>query len=352
MSTPKIYALHENPEWFPPFAEAFAAEGLEYVEWVLTDGVLDLDEAPPEGIFWSRISASSHTRDHGLTKDYSRAVLSWLEASGRRTVNGRRVLELEVSKVDQLTALRAAGIDTPRTVAAVGRDQVLKAAQGFPTPFVTKHNQGGKGLGVRKFESFDDLADYVGSDEYEEPVDGITLIQEYVVAADGGITRVEIVGGEMVYAVRGDTERGGFQLCPADACAHRPGDGPARPAGRRDHLDGARRGLEPVLRACGLRRPGGRQVPRVHAATRDRGGGDREHPDRRRPRADVRREHQHELQQRRRAGHREVGAARDRAAPGSGAEGDVPGLPPVAGAVERPTIDRPTTRPRRRSVVQ
>ena len=89
VSTPKIYALHENPEWFPPFADAFAAEGVEYVEWVLTDGVLDLDEAPPEGIFWSRISASSHTRDHGLTKDYSRAVLSWLEASGRRTVNGR-----------------------------------------------------------------------------------------------------------------------------------------------------------------------------------------------------------------------------------------------------------------------
>jgi hypothetical protein len=232
VSTPKIYALHENPEWFPPFAEAFAAEGVEYVEWVLTDGVLDLDDAPPEGIFWSRISASSHTRDHGLTKDYSRAVLSWLEASGRRTVNGRRVLELEVSKVDQLTALRAAGIDTPRTVAAVGREQVLKAAQGFPTPFVTKHNQGGKGLGVRKFESFDDLADYVGSDEYEEPVDGITLIQEYVVAADGGITRVEIVGGEMVYAVRGDTERGGFQLCPADACAIDPETGrPIPPVG-------------------------------------------------------------------------------------------------------------------------
>ncbi len=230
--SPKIYALHENPEWFVPFAEAFAAEGLPMEEWLLIEGTIDLDDTPPEGIFWSRISASSHTREHTLTKDYARGVLSWLEAHGRRTVNGRRVLELEMSKVDQLTALRAAGIATPRTVAAVGRDHVLKAAEGFDGAFVTKHNQGGKGLGVRKFDAAEDLAAYLASDDYEEPVDGITLVQEYVVAADGGITRVEIVGGEMIYAVRGDTERGGFQLCPADACALDPATGrPVLPPG-------------------------------------------------------------------------------------------------------------------------
>ncbi len=33
------------------------------------------------------------------------------------------------------------------------------------------------------------------------------------------ITRVEVVGGEFVYAITADTERGGFDLCPADACA-------------------------------------------------------------------------------------------------------------------------------------
>ncbi len=27
-----IYALHENPEWFPPFARAFEAEGMEVKE--------------------------------------------------------------------------------------------------------------------------------------------------------------------------------------------------------------------------------------------------------------------------------------------------------------------------------
>ncbi|WP_082177711.1 ATP-grasp domain-containing protein [Arthrobacter sp. RIT-PI-e] len=227
-----VYALHENPEWFPPFARAFEAEGVEVVEWLLTDGVLDLDSVPPEGIFWSRISASAHTRDHGLSKDYARSVLSWLEAHGRRTVNGRRVLELEMSKVDQLTALKAAGIDIPRTVAAVGRERIVEAASGFATPFIVKHNQGGKGLGVRKFESHEELAAYVASSEFEEPADGITLVQEFIQAAEPFITRAEIVGGRFVYAITADTARGGFQLCPADACAIDPETGkPIMPPG-------------------------------------------------------------------------------------------------------------------------
>ncbi len=227
-----VYALHENPEWFPPFARAFEAEGVEVVEWLLTDGVLDLDSVPPEGIFWSRISASAHTRDHDLSKDYARSVLSWLEAHGRRTVNGRRVLELEMSKVDQLTALKAAGIDTPRTVAAVGRNRILEAAEGLSTPFMIKHNQGGKGLGVRKFDSHEELTEYVVSDEFEEPQDGITLVQDFIQAAEPFITRVEIVGGKFVYAIKADTARGGFQLCPADACAIDPETGkPIMPPG-------------------------------------------------------------------------------------------------------------------------
>ncbi|TDW29428.1 ATP-grasp domain-containing protein [Cryobacterium psychrophilum] len=221
-SQPKIYALHENPEWFGPFARAFEAEGMEVEEWLLTDGVLDLDSVPPEGVFWSRISASAHTRDHGLSKDYARAVLAWLEAHGRRTVNGRRVLELEMSKVEQHVALKAAGIDTPRTVAAVGRSQILDAARGFSAPFIIKHNQGGKGLGVRKIDSHDELAEYVNGPDFEQSQDGITLVQEYIRAAEPFITRAEIVGGEFIYAVKADTARGGFQLCPADACAIDP----------------------------------------------------------------------------------------------------------------------------------
>ena len=215
----KAYVLHENPEWYPPFAAAFEAAGVEHEQWLLGDGPLDLDAEPPAGVFWSRMSASSHTRDHPYAKDHTRAVLAWLEAHGRRVVNGRRVLELEMSKADQLTALRAAGIDVPRTVAVAGRGALEDVAGRFAAgPFIVKHNQGGKGLGVRLFASVAEFADYLDSPEYEPPVDGITLVQEYVRPAKPFITRVEIVGGELVYAVTADTARGGFELCPADAC--------------------------------------------------------------------------------------------------------------------------------------
>jgi glutathione synthase/RimK-type ligase-like ATP-grasp enzyme len=213
-----VYALHENPEWFPPFAAAFDAAGLDWEEWLLIEGSIDLDAAPPEGIFWSRLSGSSHTRGHTWSKDYTRAVMDWLQAHGRRVVNGRWVVEMEVSKVRQLTALKAFGIDVPRTVAVVGTDDLVSAAGGFPTPFITKHNQGGKGLGVRRFDDLASFEAYVVSDEFEEPVDGITLLQEYVQPADGTITRVETVGYDVVYAITADAARGGFQLCPADAC--------------------------------------------------------------------------------------------------------------------------------------
>ncbi len=221
--------LHENPDWFTPIGAALDAAAVPYEQWLIGDGMLDLDEPPPDGVFWSRLSASSHTRDHPYAKDHARGVLGWLEAHQRRVVNGRRALELEVSKVAQLTALRAAGFDVPRTLAVAGTTDLPAAAGKLPVPFISKHNQGGKGLGVRLFASHDEFSAYTESPDYQAPVDGITLLQEYLPAAQPFITRIEIVGGAYVYAITADTARGGFELCPADACAvdvpGRPGTG-------------------------------------------------------------------------------------------------------------------------------
>jgi len=215
--TPRVHVLHENPEWIGPIAAALEAASIPWCEWLMLDGELDLDEPPPAGIFWSRMSASAHTRGHGRSKDQTRAVLSWLEAHGRRVVNGRRVLELEMSKVDQLSCLKAAGFDVPRTIAVTGTDDLLAAAKRLPAPFVSKHNQGGKGVGVVRYDSHEAFA--ADLDAREQPVDGITLLQEYVAPREPFITRVEVVGGRFLYALTADTGRGGFQLCPADACA-------------------------------------------------------------------------------------------------------------------------------------
>jgi len=222
VTTPRVYVIHENPEWFPPLAAAFEAEGVPVQEILLTEGQIDLAAEPEPGVYWSRMSASSHTRGHEHSKEYTRALLGWLERAGRQVVGGSHVLELEVSKVAQHGLLAAAGFDVPRTTAVFGNAPLKQAARTFTdgqdVPFITKHNQGGKGLGVRRFDSLAEFDAYVDSPEFEAPVDGITLLQEYLTAREPFITRAEFVGGEFVYAVRVDTSAGSFELCPADAC--------------------------------------------------------------------------------------------------------------------------------------
>ncbi len=213
----KVYVIHENDEWVRPLRAAFEERQVPFEEWFLGTGVVDLTTSPPDGIFYNRMSASSHTRGHRYAPEHTAAVLAWLERHERPVVNGSRALRLEVSKVAQYAALEAAGVRTPRTLAAVGRDDILRAAERFPTPFITKHNRAGKGLGVRLFRELAALEAYVESDDFDPPLDGITLLQQYVEAPESTITRVEFVGGELLYAVQVDTSQG-FELCPADAC--------------------------------------------------------------------------------------------------------------------------------------
>lgn len=209
-----VHIIHENEEWTRPLAQALDALGHPYKEWHLGDGQLALDGTPPAGVFYSRMSASSHTRGHRYAPELTAGVLAWLEAHGARVLNGTRALALEISKMAQHAALRQHGIRVPRTVAALGREQIIAAAREFQGAFVSKHNRAGKGLGVRLHADIDGFVSYLDGPEFELSVDGITLIQEYIEAPTPHITRVEFIGQELLYAVRVDTSDG-FELCPA-----------------------------------------------------------------------------------------------------------------------------------------
>jgi hypothetical protein len=215
-----IHVIHENPAWLPPLAGALDRLALPWTDWFLNTGVFDLAAEPPEGVFYNRMSASSHTRDHRYAAELTAGVLAWLERWGRTVVNGAPALDLEISKARQYAALEAAGLRTPRSVMVAGRDRIVAAAQRhFPgQPVILKPNRGGKGLGVRLFHTAAGLADYVAGPDYEPPVDGIHLLQHYVRAPRPVITRAEFVGRRFVYAVEVDTSEG-FELCPADVCA-------------------------------------------------------------------------------------------------------------------------------------
>ncbi len=215
----KIYVIHENHAWMEPLREAFATQAIPFEEWFIDGGTMDLDAEPPHGVFYNRMSASSHTRGHRFAPEQTSVLLAWLEGHGRRVVNGSRALRLEVSKAAQYAALNAHGIKTPRTVAVAGRAVGNGAVRSFGAgPIMLKPNRGGKGAGVRRFDTAGELEAFVESDAFEPSLDGITLLQEHVTSPGSYITRVEFIGGKYFYAVRVETE-GSFELCPADPCA-------------------------------------------------------------------------------------------------------------------------------------
>ena len=227
MEGSKVYVIHENDLWVEPLRAAFAERGVPYAEWFLDRGLTDLAEAPPDGVFYNRMSASSHTRGHRCAPEYTACVLAWLERHGRRVVNTGRALGLEISKVAQYAALDAHGICAPRTVAAVGRDRIVAAARAFDGPFITKHNRAGKGLGVHLFDGAAALSEYVDSPGFEDSVDGVTLIQEYIEAPEPFITRMEFVGGEfLLRRARGHLARLRSCARPRPAASRTP---PIRP---------------------------------------------------------------------------------------------------------------------------
>jgi glutathione synthase/RimK-type ligase-like ATP-grasp enzyme len=230
---PTIYVIHENDAWLVPLREAFKELGQDFVEWHFGNGdTFDFSEEPPKGIFYNRMSASSHTRDHRFAAEHTHAVLEWLDLHERRVVNNSRALALEISKVRQYAALQKHGIKVPRT--AIGsydfnhhtknKQNLLEIARKTfgDSKFITKHNRSGKGLGVHLFQNISGLGAYLESDsilksDEERPVDGVLLLQEYIQAPQPEIFRAEFVGGEFQYIVRIDTSKG-FELCPADQC--------------------------------------------------------------------------------------------------------------------------------------
>ena len=170
----------------------------------------------------NRISPSSHTRGHVHTVELARPTsCTGLESHGRRVINGLCAFELEMSKLRQDLVLRRHGIRTPRTVLAIGREHLLEAAATFDGPFITKHDQGGKGLGIRLFRDSGELERHLEGEAFDAGPGARTILQQYIGAPEPFITRVEIVGGRFAFAMRSSTADG-FELCPSDVCNPMP----------------------------------------------------------------------------------------------------------------------------------
>ena len=58
METSKVYIIHENLEWTQHLVNWLEHYEIPYELWDLSSGYLNLQEEPPKGIFYNRMSAS------------------------------------------------------------------------------------------------------------------------------------------------------------------------------------------------------------------------------------------------------------------------------------------------------
>jgi hypothetical protein len=215
-----IAIYHEHPHWFRPLFIEFDQRGTLYQRVDATSHLFDIE---PEGneeysLVFNRMSPSAYTRGHGHGIFYTLNYLAHLEQLGTRVVNGSKAFRVETSKTLQLSLLRSLELPYPRSRVINHPSQALAAAVGLRFPVVIKPNIGGSGAGIRRFNSAKELAQATTEESISLGIDSTALVQEFIPARDGHITRVEVLGGEYLYAINVFLSGETFDLCPADIC--------------------------------------------------------------------------------------------------------------------------------------
>ncbi len=215
---PDLAVFYEHPAWFAPLFAALDARGVDYVKLGIEGHSFDpAGSPPPARVVLSRLAMSSFLRsaDHAIF--YTPALYAHWAGRGARIINGADVLAVDANKARQLALISGLGLAIPATRVVHRAIDIPAAAQGLRFPIVVKANIGGSGAGIMRYDTPDDLALAVADKFLPNSIDGVLLVQEYVPARDGRITRIETLNRHYLYAI--DIDGGGqFDLCPADAC--------------------------------------------------------------------------------------------------------------------------------------
>jgi predicted ATP-grasp superfamily ATP-dependent carboligase len=114
--------------------------------------------------------------------------------------------------------LEQLGIKYPKSRVINHVSQIEAATEGLRFPIVVKANIGGSGAGIEKFNSIEEVREAIKNNQIDLGIDYTALVQEFIPARGGYITRVETLGGKYLYAIRVYTTGESFNLCPADIC--------------------------------------------------------------------------------------------------------------------------------------
>jgi hypothetical protein len=215
-----IGIYYEHPDWFRPLFAELDRRGTPYVRVDAARHSYDATtgEGTEFGLMFNRMSPSAHMRGRGHSILYTLSYLAHLEHLGIRVVNGLSAFRVETSKALQLSLLKSLGLAFPPARVINHRDEAPAAAEGLRFPVVVKANIGGSGAGIVRFDRPEDLARAADEGRLELGLDQTALVQEFIPARGGHITRVEVLGGRYLYAINVYSAGDSFNLCPADIC--------------------------------------------------------------------------------------------------------------------------------------
>ncbi len=214
-----IAIYHEHPNWFKPLFEELEKRNISYVRTNPAAHHYDIaDTEVRYSLVFNRMSPSAYLRNNDQGLFYTLSYLKHIETFGTKTVNGFKAFTYETSKGQQLSLIKKLGLGYPKTVVINHVSQVMDAAKNLRFPIVVKANIGGSGAGITKYNSAESLQADVANDAIDFGIDKTALVQEYVPARGGYITRVETLGGKYLYAIKVYTDGESFNLCPADIC--------------------------------------------------------------------------------------------------------------------------------------
>ncbi len=161
-------------------------------------------------------------------------------------INGYAAYLVEISKAHQLRILEGVGVRYPRSIVIARPVDALEAAERLPFPLLVKPNVGGSGASILRVRDRAALIEAIVQNRINLGIDHTGIVQQYLRPRGGFIVRVEVLDGQILYALKiypqsvggvsrprpgsadhatavtieagTDQEEEAFNLCPADIC--------------------------------------------------------------------------------------------------------------------------------------
>ncbi len=209
-----IALLTDIPEWVAPFAGRLSDDGWEVetvdlasFNWIASNPL------PPWPLVFNRIAARPADGDPA-TPTRSRDLLAAIELTGIPCINGARCHAIGASKALQAALFTTLGASTPytRMVTRSKLEETAETGEPSDASFILKPNSGGRGRGITTLDNPD-------ADTFAP--DGCAIVQEHIESGDGLIHRVEMLGGDVLYAAGTRLDESSRDFCLGGA---NPGD--------------------------------------------------------------------------------------------------------------------------------